>query len=140
MAENFAILSEEEKARIRAHLGYPQSEAVTNIALGIPALTQVAFVLEGQMNRVPESRMMIARTLLGRLDLIEQRLFESVDYLAAEKVDEIVINIEQPNHLEREYIRWVDRLADFFGAVKNPYSDRWTGAGKQPLNVRVSHC
>ncbi len=139
MPEAFAVLSEEEKARIRHHLGYPQSDPVTNITLGIPAVTQTAFILEGQMQRVPESRMTICRTILGRLDVLDQLLFDSASMLAAERVDEITINLNQPNAIEAEYIRWVDRLADFFGAYKNPYSPRW-GGGKRPLCGPVRNC
>jgi hypothetical protein len=139
-AEAFAVLSNEEKARIRHHFGYPQSDPVTDIQLGVPALTQTAFILEGQMNRVPESRMTIARMLLGRLDTLENALFESATMLAAEKVDEITINLDQPNALEREYVRWLGRLEDFFGANRNPYSNRWSGTGVLPLNIPRARC
>jgi len=139
-AEAFAQLSEPEKSRIRHHLGYPQTDRVTDIQLGIPALTQTAFLLEGAMNRVPESRMQLARKMLGILDSIEMKLVEATDYLVAEKVDEIVINLDQPDMLEKEYIRWVDRLADFFACVKNPYSPRWGGAGKMPLSIPMRNC
>jgi hypothetical protein len=136
--ENPAQLSEEEKARIRAHLGYPQTNPVTDIQLGVPALTQTAFLLEGAMTRVPESRMVICRKYLGILDDLEMQLVEAQRRLRAKKVGDIELNPEECQQLEIEYIRWVDRMADFFACTKNPYSPRW-GGGKQPLNVRVVH-
>lgn len=139
MPEVFAPLSDEEKGRIRHHLGYSQPSAVANIQLGIPALTQTSFLLEANMNRIPDTVVGIIRAGLSRLDQLEVKLFDTAFGLDAEKVDEIVINLDQPNHVEREYVRWVDRLADDLACVKNPYSVRWMGTGRSPLSVPVIH-
>lgn len=134
--ENSAVFSLEEIGRALYHTGYTIQNPVLTMSLGIPALTQPAFLVYGAMTRVPESQKQVVQMLLGRLDVLDNEIFEARAYLTAEKLGEMTINLEVCNNLEREYTRQASRLADILGCILSPYSDRWN-YGKQALNVRV---
>jgi hypothetical protein len=136
--ENNAVFSLEEKGRVLYHLGYLLQNPVLTLSLGVPALTQPAFLAASAMDRVPESQAQIVRKLIGVMDGLDQQLLDAQQYLVAGKLGEIEINLEVCNALEGEYTRWAQRLADALGAIVNPYSVRFYG-GKQPLVVRVRH-
>jgi len=137
--ENSAIFSLEEKGRVLYHLGYTNQNPVLTLSLGIPALTQPAFLAAGAMDRVPESQAQIIRDLIGKMDALHNKLADAQDYLVAGKLGEIEINLDVCDALEKEYTRWAQRLADALGAIVNPYSVRFNG-GRQPINVRVRSC
>jgi hypothetical protein len=133
-----AVLTEEEKARIRYHLGYPQTDPVASIQLGVPRASQPMFLVEGQMNRIPESAIALVRRCTAFCDATELRILESQERLAARSVDEVDMNPTEPDDLRKEYRFWVQRLADVLGAPINPYAAAFT-AGASPLNVNVIH-
>lgn len=136
MAENNAVLTDEEKGRIRYHLGYGNVTAVSTIALGIPARTQPSFLVDGAMNLIPASQVQIIRRLVGILDGIEGKKLEGLERLAASQVGEITMNKDEQRMLDREYVTWAKRLADTLLVPLNPYSDRWS-SGLQSLSTPV---
>ena len=136
-----ALFSEEEKNRIRHHLGYLVTEPVSSIQLGFPRASQSMFLVEASMNRVPEAAAGQIRQYVAILDGIEAQLIEGQLYLVASKLGEIDI---RPDHLDRlagEYKRWAQVLADDLGVPLNAYSERFrmSGGGPMPLNMRVSN-
>lgn len=134
-----AILTEEEKARIRHHLGYIQTNPVSSIQLGVPRASQAQFLVETAMNTVPDTAIGLIRKYVAVLDKIEDRLIDAPTRFEAEKLGEITLNKDEPDMLEREYRRWAQRLADDLGVPLNTYSERFrTGGGSMPLNVPVS--
>lgn len=137
-----AVLSDEEKARIRYHMGYLQTDPVTSIQLGVPAASQPMFLVEGQMNRIPTTAIGYIRRCLAVMDNIDNRLIDALDRLQARKVEGIELREDETDALEREYYRWAQRLSDNIGAPLNPYSERFSpfvqhGNGPMPMNLRV---
>jgi len=131
-----AILTEEEKARIRHHLGYLNVNPVTAIQLGFPRASQPQFLVESAMNNIPESAIGIIRKNVAILDNIEDRLVGALDRLTAQSLDEITMRPDEHDALEREYYRWATRLADDLGVPLNIYSERFRNAGGQAsINV-----
>ena len=133
-----AVLTEEEKARIRYHLGYLQTDPVASIQLGFPRASQTMFLVEAAMNRIPDTAIALVRSCVARCDATEQRLFECQERMAATRVDEVDLNENEPTMLRTEYRYWVQKLSDQLGAPINPYSAAFQ-AGTQPLNVPVIH-
>jgi hypothetical protein len=133
-----AVLTEEEKARIRYHLGYPQTDPVASIQLGVPRSSQPMFLVETQMNRIPDTAIALIRICVARCDATEQRIMECQERMAAKSVDEVDLNPDEPEMLRKEYRYWVQKLADNLGAPINAYASAWQ-AGAQPLNVPVLH-
>ena len=131
-------LTEEEKARIRYHLGYVQTDPVASIQLGIPRSSQPQFLVETQMNRIPDTAVALVRSCVAKCDATEQRILDCQERMAAKSIDEIDLNPDEANMLRREYRYWVQKLADNLGVPINAYASAWQ-AGAQPLNVPVLH-
>lgn len=134
-----AVLTEEEKARVRYHLGYPQTDPVASIQLGVPAAGQPQFTVELQMNRIPNSAIATIRSLVGRCDVTEQAIFDCQSRMVAKSVDEVDLNPEEANMLRTEYRYWVQKLSDNLGAPINAYASAFQIGGRLPLNISVCH-
>lgn len=135
-----AGLTEIDRARVRHHLGYLQTEPVSSIQLGVPSASQALFLVEKQMDRlVPAAVPMILR-YLSILDSIELQMVDGLKRLKAVRLGELQLrnsNEDQTEQdlLEREYVRWAKRLADDLGAPLNPFSERFRAT---PINVPVA--
>jgi hypothetical protein len=130
------VLTDEEKARIRYHFGYPQTNPVASIQLGVPRASQPMFLLEGQLERIPPSAIGIIRDLVTKCDYTEQQIFEGQEYVPASSVGEVDIDDKFINKLQTSYRYWVQRLADTIGAPLNPFAAAFQ-AGGMPLNVPI---
>ncbi len=114
-------LTNEERERVRYHLGYLSTAPAPSIQLGVPRATQALFLVESAMNNLlPEAEPRV-RQVLSILDGIEAKLVESQERLAATKVGEIELNGSEGELLDREYSRWRSRLARHLGVYVNPY-------------------
>jgi hypothetical protein len=133
-----AILSDEEKSRIRYYLGYPVAVDVSTFTLGIPAVAQTLFILEGQMNKVPEAAVGLVRNCVAVLDGIEAQLVEAQGYFAATRVDSININDRHTEKLDEESRKWVMKLAELLGSPINIYSTRFNSGSVRPINMAVA--
>lgn len=127
----------EEKARIRAHLGYTNVSAVQTFALGTPAAVEPAFIIERAMDVVLPEALHLARQYLEVLDRIDCQRLEDLELMAVNKVDEIEVRKEEQLQLRNEYLEWRGRLANLLGVMANPYDKRF--AGSQGLNCSVVH-
>ena len=136
---SFVVFTEEEKARIRYHLGYIQSDPILSVLLGISALAQPQFLVEGQMNRMPDTAVSLVRQLIGRCDQSEQQLFDAQEFVVVSEVDEIKINPDKLTQLQERYRYWVQKLADNLGAPINAYASAFQTGGRLPLNITVVH-
>lgn len=134
-------LSEQDRERIRYHLGYLNTDPVSSIQLGFPASGQHGFLVERAMEYIRGEAVSRVLRVVSELDSIECQMAESRQRLKAQQLGEIKIrntNEEQTEGdlLEREYVRWARRLADQLGVVPNPLSSRFNSGGV-PINVRV---
>jgi hypothetical protein len=134
-------LTPEEKVKIRYHLGYLEVTDAASLTLGIPASRQLLFVIEDAMNRVMPGAEWLVRDLLKQLDCTEQKLKDVACSLKVEKVGNVVMRGAKegetyPDLLEREVLRWANRLADVLGVPPYAYSRRFNGqltAGSIPV-------
>ena len=122
-------LTEAEKERVRYHLGYLEVSAAASIQLGIPRPLQTVFLLEQGINNILEGAIPRVRRTLNVMDSIEDKLFEATDRLAAKSLDTLVLRDNEPDMLEKEYVRWGYRLADIFGVPIYAYSTRYRQHG-----------
>lgn len=133
-----APLAEEEKVRIRHHLGYPNVEAASTFYLGVPAAMQTTFMIEGAMNKILPAAVGKARELLCRLDAIENQVFCGSDLADVNKIGEIEVNQERVRTLADYYVLAAQGLANLLAVVDNPFDLRtWTAKGKGGINVPV---
>lgn len=133
-----AVLTDEEKARIKYHLGYPQTDPVSSIVLGQRAFGQTSFMVDSAMDRIPTSVIGIVRQLVQILDLTEANIIDAQSFLVASAAGEVDIN---PNHipnLEEQYAKWAKKLADTLGCPVNQYAAAFQG-GCRSMNISVTH-
>jgi hypothetical protein len=135
-----AVLTEQEKARIRHHTGYPLIDPVSSIVLGVPGSSQPMFLLELAMNRIPETAIGIIRNYIAVLDTIEQRLIDAQTRFSATKLGEITLRQDEPERIEAEYARWAKRLANDLGIPLNAFAERFNaGQGPAPMFIPRVH-
>ena len=134
----YVVFTEEEKARIRYHTGSRQSDLVLSTLLGVNALAQPQFLVEGQMNRMPDTAVSLVRMLIGRCDQTEQQMFDAQGRLRAKSMERIELNENEIDKLTERYRYWVQKLADQFGVPINAYSAAFqAGAGMQINAPRI---
>jgi len=129
-------LTDEERAQIRYHLGYPNVSAVASYQIGVPIPVQTAFLVESAMGRVIPLAIPKVREILALLDNIECRMIEGQKRLAANKVGEIEVRPEEIPQLEREHTRWAQRLADILCVPLYPFSAKFRSTGAGNISVR----
>ncbi len=130
-------VTEEEKGRARHHMGYLEVEAAQTFVLGVPAGVQTQFMIEGALNRMTATGVARFRTLLCRLDGIEEKVFCGIDNADVDEVESIKMRRDRLAELARYYKIAQQALANLMGIVPNPFDQReWLMGGS--LNVRVS--
>lgn len=134
-----AVLTEEEKNRIRYHGGYLLTDPASAIILGIPAATQPAFLVEQALNHIPDSAVAIIRNLVAKCDITENNILSAQSRMVARSVDEVDLNPEEADQLRGEYRFWVQKLYDTLGAPLNAYASLYQSGGKMPLNIPITH-
>ena len=125
------MLTDPEKARVRYHLGYPQTDGMASIQLGIPKATQTGFLCELAMNLLTDVQALATcREILSNLDKIDSALITALCQIGVASLGEIKLHpLAQQGQLStdslrKEYTHWADRLADLLGTPKYPYSTR----------------
>lgn len=139
------VLTDEEKARVRHHTGYPEVQAAASIQYGLPKPAQMAFMIELAMENLMPIAVPRVRSILQILDDLEQQLVDAQAYLVADQLEELKLagsgdgqNRLITDRLENEYRRWAGRLADVFGVPLYPFSARFAnGAGSRVKNVPI---
>jgi hypothetical protein len=133
------LLTDEEKVKVRHHLGFLNVQEAYTFVLGTPAGVETQFIVEGAMNRLLPAALPLVRNLLCKCDETECQRFESQPNLAAAKVGNIELRgKDEQDALVRNYDYWRQALANAFGVYTNPFDKRvdQQNAGS-PINVRV---
>lgn len=131
-------LNDSEKERVRYHLGYLEVSVAASLSFGIPVPQQTLFLVESAMTRVIEASTNRVRRILQVMDGIEEQLVEAQPRLAATKLGDLSLRENEPDMLEREYVRWGYRLANILGVPVYPFSERYrTASGIRAGSIPV---
>jgi hypothetical protein len=133
-------LSDDQKSRIRHHLGYLEVQETSTFVLGVPTGVQQQFMIEGAFDKLLPSALPRLENLLDRLDRIEQQIDDDTENLAVDKLGDIELRKDEFNELIVRYQWWQSALGNLFGVMPNPWDQRftsWTGGGG--INVPVNH-
>ena len=131
------MLTQDEKARIRHHLGYPNVGAVPTFALGVPAAIETAFIIETAMNQVLAEALPLVRLYLCRCEETECQRFTSQGNMQAQQVGDITPGGEvEQKQLNKNYAHGQQSLAGLLGVMTNPF-DKRTSLAPGGLNVAV---
>lgn len=132
-------LTEEEKSKVRRHLGFPEVEQISSATFGLVIPLQGLFMVDTAMNHLSVSAANRIRQLLGIMDAMEAKMVAATCQIGVEQVGDIRLRTAEAGKtttdlLEKEYLRWAKRLADCLGVAFYPYSARFSGG----RNVRVT--
>lgn len=128
-------LTNQEKVKIRHHMGYLNVSSAQTFVFGIPAAVQTQFSIEGAMNFVLLEAEPEVRRHLRILDAIEEQNVNDLELLAVMEVGEIKVNPQELKVLFRqEYRKWQGSLGNLLGVTPNPFDQRFKGTG---VNVPV---
>jgi hypothetical protein len=128
-------LTEDDKVKIRMHLGYLNVAEAYTFVLGTPAGVETQFIIEGAMNRVLESAISQVRRFIQILDTIQEQKVNDLELLAVNKVGEIDVRNDEMKALDEQYDYWCGNLANMLGVYASPF-DKRNGGG---INVSVIH-
>lgn len=135
------MLTDQEKERVRYHLGYMETsfgsnQAAASLQLGIPRPAQTVFLLEEAISALLTNTYALdrVRKILCVLDGMEEKIAAAACQLTAESIGDIKLRANLPDLLEREYVRWARRLADILGVPIYPFSMRF----RNPRSINVS--
>lgn len=118
------MLTDDEKADIRRHMGYGGVQQASTFDLGVPAPVQTAFLIEGAMQRLlPESEPKL-RAYLANLNGIEQQWLDDQQDYAASKVGSIEVNLKEFEDLIKQYKFWQGNVANLLQVQPNPFDMR----------------
>lgn len=136
-------LTEEEREKVRYHLGYIATSSAPAFQLGIPRPVQTLFLLEQAFALLTNGFAVTrVRCILDTLDGLECKLRASVDMLGVAQVGNVRLHPLAGagklanDSVEVEYGRWARRLADLLGVPLYPYADRFRRRGPG-TNVKV---
>ena len=121
-------LTAEEQSRVYYHLGYLNIQPAASLSFGIPRPLQAVFLVQTAVQNVIAAAEDKVRQIIGIMDGVECRLVDAQERLAASRIDTITMRVDEPDALEREYLRWGLRLADLLGVPPYPYSTRYKQA------------
>lgn len=136
-------LTDAVKQRIRYHMGYANIEPMIAMINGVAKPQQTSFLIDVALDKVLVDTIPYVMKITQQLDSIEDEIADARAYLAVEKVDTIVLRGAERGYthtdlLEREYVRWSNRLADILGCPKYPFAARFNGTSSGGgVNVRV---
>ena len=135
-------LNEAERLKVRYHLGYPcTGPSAPSIQLGIAKPQMTSFMVEQAMDLLSDDACILVRELLCKLNATEQRMFAKQNELSVASVGGVTLRGAKRDEritdmLEREYQRWMDRLADMLGSPKYPYSTKVRSGRRGNVPVR----
>lgn len=131
------MLTKEERARIRHHLGYLNVTAAATFVLGVPAAVQTQFMVDGAFDKIlPEAENMV-KEFVCRLDNVERQVFGNLDLAEIESTGDIKVDPKRLAKLAQTYKIAQEALANAMGVPPNPFDQRSWLQGAGGINVPV---
>lgn len=128
-------LSEDEKVKIRHHLGYLGVAEVFTFLLGVPGAVETQFLIEGALHRLLLSTEPLVREILCRLDQLDAARQQVAIGGEVESVGNIKMRgMEALRMVDNQLVEQRGALANAFGVYQNPFDKRSRG-----INVGVSN-
>ncbi len=132
-------ITDQERARTRYHLGFPNVGNQTILALGVPAAGQPSFLLEATMGNILPEAEPTFRSVLNQCDCIESQLADARKRVSVSTAGGVVLRgREELEDLEDQYDYWTDALVDIFGVNKNPFSKKHQRVGGEYVVINPS--
>lgn len=131
------MLTNEEKARIRHHMGYLNVQAAATFQLGVPAALQTTFMIELAFEKIlPDAENMV-KVFVCRMDDVEKQVFGNLDLAEIESTGSIKVDPKRLSKLAQTYKIAQESLANLLGVPPNPFDMRSWLQGAGGMNVPV---
>ena len=118
------MLTNEEKARIRHHMGYLNVQAAATFQLGVPAALQTTFMIELAFTKIlPEAENMV-KVFVCRMDEVEKQVFGNLDLAEIEATGSVKVDPKRLLKLAQTYKIAQEGLANLLGVPPNPFDMR----------------
>lgn len=115
--------TDEEKVLIRKHLGYPSLDRRTGLALGTAGTTELRFILESAMEKMPPASEESVRLYLQDLECIDQKRRDFLDSLELTQTGDTKFRgPEAFAELDLQYMTRRNQLGDMFDVPADPFS------------------
>jgi len=132
-------LTEEEKVKVRHHLGFLNVQSVYTFVLGSPSSVETQFAIEGAMERLIPAALPELRRHLGFLDKIEEQMICGLENIDVEQLGEMKLNVKGKDRAQMQlrevYDYWANSLANLMGIYRTPCDRRKS----KSMNARVRH-
>lgn len=125
-------LNEQDRARVRYFMGYPNVDPHQAIQLGFPAATQAMFLVEQAMeNLLPEAVERVLK-IVSALEKMENQELDALCRLKAQQLGDMKLRNDNNEKTEGDMVRgeaeaWKKKLASALGAPLNMHQSQSTG-------------
>ena len=114
-------LTDEEKAKIRAHLRFPVIDGRVALGLGLPVSTDTSYIVDSAMDRVLPQGVPMVRRCLAQLECLDAELVKLSKGTQVAGVTGVQLRPREAlEDIEDQQDYWRRRLADSLGVVVNP--------------------
>lgn len=127
--------SDDEKVRIRYHLGFINVNYLYTFHVGVASSVPNQSILEGMMERVLPEAEYLVRKVLSRCETTEDQMFENQDALVVDAIEGLQIRSDGQTQFRNVYLYWRSALANLLAVAPNPYDQRF----ETLMNVPVRH-
>lgn len=119
-----ALFTDEQRSRIRQHLGFGDAQLTAALPAGGRATLQVQFLCDKAMELLNEPGQPRVLQLLGTCDAVEAKQAEQMDVAIAHRLGDLTVRDDGFDELVRQYDYWVAQLASALNTTRNPYDER----------------
>lgn len=132
------MLTEDERVRLRHHMGYLNVQEAQTFVLGVPAAVQTQFLIEGAFDKILPAAENLLRKFLCRMDEIEDHVFGGKDLADVNKTGNVEVNRKRLSELAEYYRIAQKSAANLLGVTPNPFDMReWVSTGAGGINAPV---
>jgi hypothetical protein len=132
------MLTLEEKAKLRHHMGYLNVQEAATFVLGIPAGVQTQFMIELSWDKILPEAENLVKIMLCRLDDVEKEVYGGIDLASVTATGSIQVNPNRLRELGKYYVLAQQGIANLLGVMPNPYDMRdWVQNAGGGMSVPV---
>lgn len=130
-----ATWSEQERGRIRTHLGYPDAEGTPALIGGSRGFNQTSYLVDRAIDALNETGKPFVMQCVAQCDRLEAEMMDMAGVVVASQLGTMRIDDKGFEKLIGQYDVWVAKLGAALGGIgRNPADPRKGGGGGSSRN------
>lgn len=125
-------LTDEEKTKVRYHLGWHITTQNVINASGLPLSVPAELLVEHNMNKLDEHGDKRVREILCQLDKLEGLKKTAPEDMLVAKAGDVTFRADYPDLLDKQYADWQAKLGDALGTSPHIFSKGNERVGTAP--------